>query len=90
MPVETFKKAQDRILRELEALGWEVKRGLTYPWAKKRMSRDDVQLWFKTQSVYMGWAVMKDARSICSDYRGITGGYLEKSVEYYQKLGSGR
>ena len=87
MPAETFKKAQVRILKELEALGWEVKRDLTYPWAKKRLDRGDVQLWFKTQSIYLGWAVMKDARSICSDYRGVIGAQLEKSVEYYQRRG---
>lgn len=88
MPVETFKKAQTRLLNELEQRGWAVKRDLTYPWAKKSIGRDDVQLWLKTQSIYMGWAVMKDARSICSDYRGVTGAQIEQIAEYYLKKSS--
>ena len=89
MALETFKKAQARILDELERGGWEVKRGLTYPWAKKRLGREDVQLWFKTQSIYMGAGLspaMKMARSICSDYRNISGAKVEQVAEYYSKL----
>jgi hypothetical protein len=87
--METFKSAKTRLLKELQKNGWTVKEDLTYPWAKARVAGEDVQIWFKTQSIYMGGGLsptMKMARSICSDYRGLTAAKLEQLVVYYNRL----
>ncbi len=74
--VETYKAARERLLRELQALGWKTsKPGLKIPWAEPVGGA--YRLWFRAQAVY------KDAHSLFFEIRGRSAAtliaYAEKS-----------
>jgi len=54
---ETYRKATDRLLNELEALGWAVKRGLKTPHATHKHGA--ARVWFRAQGTH--WTYTGDA-----------------------------
>lgn len=71
--METFAKAQKRILSELKDLGWTVQEHLKVPHAT---SSDGLRrLWFKTQAVWFtagnNQHAFGEARSLHCEIRGV-------------------
>lgn len=63
MSSETYKQARERLLRALQAEGWQVKPALKVPQAISQGNA--IQLFFKTQAVYL------HAHSLHVDIRGL-------------------
>ena len=62
----TFPQAKAMLLAGLRAHGWEVRAGLTIPWAASGGER----LWFRPEAIYYGTTKsIGDAHSISSDMR---------------------
>jgi hypothetical protein len=75
MKKETYPVARTRLLNELEAHGWNVKRGLKVPWAE----HNGIQVSFRPQAVYCG------VHSMWVDIRNMPIDLFLRNVEHCAK-----
>ena len=75
--IETYKRATDRLLGELQANRWDCRPGLKIPHAT---SPDGfVRFWFRPQAIYLTTGrthQFADARSLHLDMRGMSAAKL--------------
>lgn len=86
--IRTYKQAQNDIMNELRARGWEVKHWLRVPHATHPDKL--YRLWFKPQSVYIGHveggSSLKSARSMhVENLRSANADVILEYAEYWRQ-----
>ena len=101
MATETFKVARERLFKEFAAHDWDVitltsmlvPLKTPYVCAPRGEGFGPIRIWFKAQALYVSYGrpyKLTNARSLFSDYRGLTFGEITNAAIPQSGYGSSR